>query len=97
MPKTVFTDAHAGWTCSDGGSLIVEAMTPGPGALGTLHAVIYACPAHQSDAEARIASVDCWYPAVRTMPVGPGDPWPCGRVGAYDADMTAEEFVQRSQ
>jgi hypothetical protein len=72
-------------------------MTPGPGELGTLHAVIYACPDHQVTAEGRITAVD-WSPEVRPAPPSHRwDPWPCGHITAYDADTTAEAFVERSR
>ncbi|MGW1666811.1 hypothetical protein [Streptomyces microflavus] len=85
MPVTI-TDTHAGWTCHTGSSLIADAMTPGPGALGTLHGVIYVCPTHQDDAEARITAAGY---TPRTEPAPPGhrwDPWPCGHITAYKQD-----------
>lgn len=76
-------DAHTGWTCGTGASLIIDAMTPGPGRLGTLHAVIYACPEHQAEAETRITGAG-YGPEVRQAPPGHRwDPWPCGHVTAY--------------
>lgn len=37
-PGKASCDGHTGWDCAAGASLIAEAMTPGPGRLGTLHA-----------------------------------------------------------
>lgn len=76
-------DGRTGWTCDTGASLIIEAMTPGPGRLGTLHAVIYVCPEHQAAAEARITAAG--YDAeVREAPPGHRwDPWPCGHTTAF--------------
>jgi hypothetical protein len=65
--RTVVTDARAPWTCDVGASVIAEAMTDGPGALGTLHAVIYVCPEHQPAAEALITAAD-WNPRVEPAP-----------------------------
>lgn len=86
---TVVTDARAGWTCDAGASLVASAMTPGPGRVGTLHAVIYVCPTHQSNADKRIAEMG-WTPEVEPAPSGHrADPWPCGHITAYQADATA--------
>lgn len=77
------TDTHTGWTCPTGASLITDAMTPGPGRLGTLHAVIYVCPDHQADAEARISAAGC-DPKTEHAPTShQWDPWPCGHITAY--------------
>ncbi|MCX5115513.1 hypothetical protein OOK13_45335 [Streptomyces sp. NBC_00378] len=77
------TDAVTGWECPAGASLIAEAMTPGPGALGTMHGVIYVCPDHQADAEALISATYCT-PEIRDAPPGHRwNPWPCGHVTAY--------------
>lgn len=96
MPGTRVTDAHTGWTCIWGASLIADAMTTGPGKLGTLHAVIYTCPEHQAAVEKRIAAFG-WNPEVRPAPPShKGKPWPCGHITAYDADTSAEAFAEQS-
>lgn len=87
------TDARADWTCDTGASLIAEATTPGPGRLGTIHAVIYVCPDHQDAAEDLISSHQ-WNPAVRPAPPShQWNPWPCGHITAYDASTPAETLL----
>lgn len=77
------TDSRTGWECTAGASLIAEAMTPGPGKLGTLHGVLYVCPDHQEDAEALINATGC-APEIRDAPPGHRwDPWPCGHVTVF--------------
>lgn len=77
------TNAVAGWECTAGASLIAEAMTPGPGALGTLHGVIYVCQDHRADAETLISATGCT-PEIQPAPPGHRwDPWPCGHVNAF--------------
>ncbi|MFD3844757.1 hypothetical protein ACFWVB_02555 [Streptomyces microflavus] len=77
------TDADTGWECRTGASLIAEATSPGPGALGTLHGVIYVCPAHQADAEALIRTAGCT-PEIRDAPTAHRwDPWPCGHITTF--------------
>lgn len=88
-PGTASSDGHTGWECNAGASLNVEAMTPGPGQLGTLHAVIYACPEHQAAAEERIQAAG-YEPQVE--PARPGhqwDPWPCGHITAVKPQALA--------
>ncbi|MER6723392.1 hypothetical protein [Streptomyces halstedii] len=88
-PAAGTVDARAGWTCDAGASLIAEAMTPGPGRLGTLHAVIYVCPDHQEDAEERMATAGY---APETRPAPPShrwDPWPCGHVTSFSVEALA--------
>ncbi|CAM5326151.1 hypothetical protein Sdia_24200 [Streptomyces diastaticus subsp. diastaticus] len=82
-PGKASADGHTGWECSAGASLIAEAMTPGPGSLGTMHGVIYVCPGHQADAETLISTTGC-IPEVRDAPPRHRwDPWPCGHVTAF--------------
>lgn len=82
-------DAHARWKCDTGSSLIAEAMTPGPGKLGTLHGVIYVCPVHRAAAEEQIGRAG-YGPEVRDAPPGhKWDPWPCGHVTAYNEKALA--------
>ncbi|MEU8740570.1 hypothetical protein [Streptomyces halstedii] len=77
------TDAATDWECQAGASLIVEAMTPGPGALGTMHGVIYVCPEHQDEAESLIGATNC-IPETRDAPPGHRwNPWPCGHITAF--------------
>jgi hypothetical protein len=93
MPGTRVTDAHTGWTCTEGASQITEANTPGKGHLPNLHAVIYACDNHQADAEALFAAAGY---DTQTNPAPPGhkwNPWECGHITAYDADTPAESFA----
>lgn len=79
----VVADAHTRWECDAGASLIAEAMTAGPGKLGTLHGVIYVCPVHREAAEEQIGRAG-YGPEVRDAPLGhKWDPWPCGHVTAY--------------
>ncbi|MEU3978411.1 hypothetical protein [Streptomyces bacillaris] len=85
MPVTV-TDTHTGWTCRTGASLIADAMTPGPGRLGTLHGCIYVCPAHQADAEERITAAGYGPRVEAAPPAHRWDPWPCGHITAYSAE-----------
>ena len=90
-------DDHTGWTCEAGASLIADAMTPGPGVLGVLHAVIYVCPEHSAPAETLI-TVAGYTPEVRPAPAShQHDPWPCGHITAYDAQAAAELAAARSQ
>lgn len=97
MPGTRVTDAHTGWACDAITPLIIEAMTPGPGKLGTLHAVIYTCPEHQGAAEERITAFG-WNPEPRDAPPGhKWDPWPCGHITAFDADTSAEAFAEQTR
>ena len=85
----VVGDAHARWECDTGASLIADAMTPGPGRLGTLHGVIYVCPDHQASAEEQIARAG-YQPDVRPAPPGhKWDPWPCGHATAYSEKALA--------
>jgi hypothetical protein len=80
-------DAHTGWSCDAGASLIAEAWhRPGPGRLGTLHGVIYVCPAHQADAERRISGADLSPEVHPAPPDHRHDPWPCGHVTIYDTE-----------
>lgn len=80
----VVGDAHTGWKCDTGASLLADAMTPGPGKLGTMHGVIYVCPDHQASAEEQIGRAG-YLPEVRDAPPGhKWDPWPCGHVTAYN-------------
>ncbi|MFE0824156.1 hypothetical protein [Streptomyces sp. NPDC058847] len=82
-PGKASADGHTGWECGTGASLIVDAMTPGPGKLGTMHAAIYACPEHQAAAEEKILRAG-YGPEVRQAPPGHRwDPWPCGHVTSY--------------
>jgi hypothetical protein len=82
-------DAHTRWKCDTGASLIAEAMTPGPGKLGTLHGVIYVCPVHRAAAEEQIGRAG-YGPEVRDAPPGhKWDPWPCGHVTAYHEEALA--------
>lgn len=93
MPRVKVTDAEAGWTCPVGASVIVDAMTPGPGKLGTMHGCIYVCPDHRSAAEERITAQG-WNPEPRPAPYGHRhDPWPCGHITAYDADTPASALA----
>ncbi|MFF6984254.1 hypothetical protein ACFZAV_42830 [Streptomyces sp. NPDC008343] len=91
--RTVVTDAHTGWTCIAGASLITEANSPGAGHLPRMHAVIYACEDHRDDAEARMTAAGF---TAATHPAPPShrwDPWPCGHITAYDVDTPAESFA----
>lgn len=82
-PGKASADGHAGWKCTAGASLIAEATTPGPGALGALHATIHTCPDHRSAAEERIVTGG-YTPLVDDAPPGHlWDPWPCGHLTAY--------------
>ncbi|MGW2582644.1 hypothetical protein ACWCYZ_15140 [Streptomyces virginiae] len=77
-PGTASSDGHAGWECTAGASLHVEAVTPGPGRLGTLHGVIYVCPEHQTTAEERVTGGG-YGPEVNPAPPGAsGTPGPAG-------------------
>lgn len=87
---TTPTDHHTGWTCEAGATLIAEAMTPGPGALGSLRAVIYTCAGHRVAAEDLITAAD-YTAEVRDAPAAHRhDPWPCGHITAYDAQAVAD-------
>ncbi|MCX4525288.1 hypothetical protein OG982_06215 [Streptomyces sp. NBC_01551] len=90
-PGTASSDGHTGWECTAGASLHVEATTPGPGRLGTLHGVIYACPEHQAAAEGRVTGGGEYRAEVSPAPASHRwDPWPCGHVTAYrTAALTA--------
>lgn len=90
-PGTASSDGHAGWECTAGASLHVEATTPGPGRLGTLHGVIYACPEHRAAAEERVTVGGEYRAEVSPAPASHRwDPWPCGHVTAYKtAALTA--------
>lgn len=77
------TDWHTGWDCRNGASLLAGVQGPGRGGLPAHHGVIYVCPDHQAEAEARI-SAGGHQPA--TEPAPPGhrwDPWPCGHITTY--------------
>ncbi|MGA5486677.1 hypothetical protein ACPCK1_02750 [Streptomyces pseudogriseolus] len=85
-PGQAAADGHTGWDCGAGAQLLVSATTPGPGALGTHHGTIYACPVHQGAALQRITGAG--YEA-DPQPAPPGhrwNPWPCGHVTAHDRD-----------
>jgi hypothetical protein len=87
--SVVVVDGHAGWKCDTGASLISDANSPGKGALPDLNGVIYVCPDHRADAEARITAAG--YDA-DTRPAPPGhkwNPWPCGHVTAYSTETLA--------
>jgi hypothetical protein len=80
------TDAHTGWNCPNGASLLASAEGPGRGALPAHHGVIYVCPDHQAEAEARITAAGH---QPNTDPAPPGhrrDPWPCGHITTYGSD-----------
>ncbi|MGW0612040.1 hypothetical protein [Streptomyces sp. NPDC002788] len=88
-PETASADGHTGWECGAGASLIVEANTPGPGKLGTHHGVIYACADHQAAAVERVTGGGY---EVNLRPAPPGhcwNPWPCGRVTAFELEALA--------
>ncbi|MBU5946765.1 hypothetical protein [Streptomyces sp. PAM3C] len=94
-PGQASADGHTGWECDAGAQLLISATTPGPGALGTHHGTIYACPVHQGAALQRI--IGAGYQA-DPQPAPPGhrwNPWPCGHVTAHDAQaltaLTAAE------
>ncbi|MCG6496622.1 hypothetical protein [Kitasatospora sp. A2-31] len=82
-------DGHTGWECDGGAPLIAEAMTPGPGKLGTLHAVIYVCPWHWNEAKERITLGG--YEAVLTEApeAHRRSPWPCGHITSYRSGALA--------
>ncbi|MCX4622822.1 hypothetical protein ACF09G_12965 [Streptomyces albogriseolus] len=97
-PGQASADGHAGWECDAGAQLLISATTPGPGALGTHHGTIYACPVHQGAALQRITGAG--YQA-DPQPAPPGhrwNPWPCGHITAHDAQaltaLTAAEAQQ---
>lgn len=88
-PGQASCDGHAGWTCDAGASVNVEVVTPGPGRLGTLHGVIYACPEHRAAAEERITGSG-YGPQPEPAPAGARwNPWPCGHVTAYSTQALA--------
>jgi hypothetical protein len=88
-PGQASCDGHAGWTCDAGASMNVEAVTPGPGRLGTLHGVIYVCPEHRAAAEERITGSG-YGPQPEPAPAGARwNPWPCGHVTAYSTQALA--------
>ncbi|MEV5368964.1 hypothetical protein AB0N12_06325 [Streptomyces albogriseolus] len=98
-PGQASADGHAGWECDAGAQLLISATTPGPGALGTHHGTIYACPVHQGAALQRITGSG--YQA-DPQPAPPGhrwNPWPCGHVTAHDAQaltaLTAAEATRQ--
>ncbi|WP_333770997.1 hypothetical protein [Streptomyces sp. IBSBF 2435] len=77
------TDAHTGWHCTNGASLLARITGPGLGRLPAEHGVIYVCADHQVQAEARITTAG-HQPA--TDPAPPGhrhDPWPCGHITTH--------------
>jgi hypothetical protein len=82
-------DSHTGWHCDSGATLIADAMTPGPGKLGTLHGVIYACPEHQDAADERITATGCHAEIQPAPPSHQWNPWPCGHVTAFTSKATA--------
>jgi hypothetical protein len=83
MSPVTVVDAHTGWTCPAGASLIADANSPGKGSLPDLNGVIYVCPDHRDDAEARITAAG-YNPDVQPAPPGHRwDPWPCGHITAY--------------
>ncbi|MFE6461557.1 hypothetical protein ACFVP0_29365 [Streptomyces cinereoruber] len=85
-------DSATGWDCPAGASRIAEAMTPGPGKLGTMHGVIYVCADHQEQAEAMITAAG-YNPETRDAPPGHRwNPWPCGHVTAY-GPRKGPEFI----
>lgn len=79
------TDARADWTCDTGASLIAQATGPSAGRLPRLHAVIYVCEAHRTDAETRIAAAGYRPDVEAAPPEHRSDPWPCGHITAYEA------------
>ncbi|MFC8790812.1 hypothetical protein [Streptomyces cinereoruber] len=82
-PGKASADGHTDWECTAGASYIADAMTPGPGRLGTIHAAIYTCPGHRAATEELIASAG-YTPDVRdTPPDHRWDPWPCGHLTAF--------------
>lgn len=83
------TDAHTGWTCGKGASLISEATSPGPGTLPRLHGVIYACEHHREAAEGRISEAGCSPITHDAPPSHRWNPWPCGHVTAYDEQVAS--------
>ncbi|MFD9517682.1 hypothetical protein [Streptomyces sp. NPDC059979] len=88
-PGTASSDGHAGWECTVGASLHVEAMTPGPGHLGTLHGLVYSCAEHRAVAEERVQAGG-YEPQVSDAPYRHRfDPWPCGHVTTYNARALA--------
>ncbi|MEV6679446.1 hypothetical protein AB0N09_21715 [Streptomyces erythrochromogenes] len=96
-PGTASADGHAGWDCTAGATLHVEAMTPGPGRLGTLHGVIYVCTDHRAAAEERIRSGG-YEPEVEDAPAGHRhDPWPCGHLTTYRAAALAALSAPQEQ
>jgi hypothetical protein len=77
------TDGHTGWDCTTGASLLAHITGPGRGTLPAEHGVIYVCPDHQAQAEARITTAGH---QPDTEPAPPGhrhDPWPCGHITTY--------------
>ncbi|GHA83283.1 hypothetical protein [Streptomyces chryseus] len=89
-PGTASSDGHTGWECTAGASMHVEATTPGPGRLGTLHGVIYVCPEHRAAAEERVTGGGEYRAEVSPAPASHRwDPWPCGHVTAYRAAALA--------
>lgn len=89
-PGQASADGHAGWECDAGAQLLISASTPGPGALGTHHGTVYACPAHRGAALQRITGSG-YQADPRPAPSGHRwNPWPCGHVTAHDsAALTA--------
>ncbi|MFE7428926.1 hypothetical protein [Streptomyces sp. NPDC057545] len=84
-PGTASADGHAGWECSAGASLIVEASTPGPGKLGTHHGVIYSCAGHRAAAVERVTGAGYEVDPRPALLGHRWNPWPCGHVTACDA------------
>lgn len=83
------TDLDPRWTCDAGASLIAQATSPGAGRLPRLHAVIYVCAAHQTDAEALITAAG-YALDTEAAPAGHRrDPWTCGHITAYEAAAAA--------
>lgn len=82
-------DGRAGWLCDAGASYLVDAMTDGPGRLGTMHGVIYVCADHRKSAQERITGAG-YRADVREAPPGhKHDPWPCGHVTAHSLPALA--------
>lgn len=86
------TDGHTGWDCTaHHATLIAEITSPGLGTLPAHHGVIYVCPDHQAQAEARITAMEY---TPRTYPAGPShtwNGWPCGHIttNGRDGDLLA--------